>query len=82
MLVAGIVCLMGAVVGGGLKAFQIELPLLQSRGRQAALGSLGVVADRRCVDPEGTAREQRQGVRYPGIARDPVIDAAGRPQAE
>jgi hypothetical protein len=41
-LVAGLACLIGAVVGGGLKAFGIEVPVLASRPRQIALGVLGV----------------------------------------
>lgn len=43
LLTAGIACLMGAIVGGGLKAFSIELPILNSVGRQMALGALGLV---------------------------------------
>ncbi|MGA9567024.1 MAG: hypothetical protein WBS19_15995 [Candidatus Korobacteraceae bacterium] len=43
LLSAGVVCLMGAVLGGGLKALGFELPLLSSVGRQVLLGGLGVV---------------------------------------
>ncbi len=43
MLSAGVVALMAAVIGGGLKAFNIELPVLQSRGVRIALGGLGTV---------------------------------------
>jgi hypothetical protein len=38
---AGIVCLVGAVVGGGLKLFGAELPFV-TLGRQVLLGVLGV----------------------------------------
>ena len=41
LLTAGIVCLIAAIIGGGLKAFNIEMPLLQSLKRQIALGILG-----------------------------------------
>lgn len=41
-LIAGLACVIGAIVGGGLKAFGIELPLVNSRIRQAVLGLLGV----------------------------------------
>jgi hypothetical protein len=41
-LVAGIACLIAAVVGGGLKAFGIEIPILKSGARQFGLGVLGV----------------------------------------
>lgn len=43
LLSAGIACLIAAIVGGGLKAFGIEIPLLQSLTRQIILGVLGVV---------------------------------------
>jgi hypothetical protein len=43
LLGAGLGCIVAAVVGGGLKAFGIEFPLLTSRRRQAALGTLGVL---------------------------------------
>jgi hypothetical protein len=42
LLTAGVVALMAAVIGGGLRAFQIEVPVLQSRGVRVALGALGV----------------------------------------
>lgn len=42
-LVAGLACLIAAVVGGGLKAFAIEVPVLASLGRQIALGVLGLI---------------------------------------
>lgn len=43
LLSAGLACLMAAIIGGGLKAFGIEIPLLQSLARQLILGALGVV---------------------------------------
>jgi hypothetical protein len=43
LLTAGVACLIGALVRGGLKAFGVELPLIQSRLRQAALAGLGFV---------------------------------------
>jgi len=42
-LIAGLACLIAAIVGGGLKAFGIEIPLLSSRVRQTVLGLLGVI---------------------------------------
>ena len=38
---AGIACLIAAVVGGGLKAFGLEIPALKSRPRQVLLAALG-----------------------------------------
>ena len=40
---AGLACVIAAVVGGGLKAFGIELPVLGSLARQLLLGGLGVI---------------------------------------
>jgi hypothetical protein len=42
-LISGIACLIAAVVGGGLKAFGIEVPALKSLVRQVVLGVLGAV---------------------------------------
>lgn len=43
MLVAGLVILLAAICGGGLKAAGVEFPLLYSVKRQVALGVLGAV---------------------------------------
>jgi hypothetical protein len=43
LISAGIACLIGAIVGGGLKAFGIEIPLLASVRRQSLLGLLGAL---------------------------------------
>jgi hypothetical protein len=40
---AGIVAIMGAIVGGGLEAFGIEVPVLDSVSRQILLAVVGVV---------------------------------------
>ena len=40
---AGIACIIGTIVGGGLKAFGIELPVLQTLWRQLALAGFGGV---------------------------------------
>ena len=42
-LTVGIACLIAAIVGGGLKAFGIEIPLLKSVPRQLLLGGFGAV---------------------------------------
>lgn len=43
LLTAGVVCIIAAIVGGGLKAFGAEVPALASVRRQLLLGSSGVV---------------------------------------
>jgi hypothetical protein len=42
-LSAGLACVIAAVVGGGLKAFGIQIPVLQSLTRQVVLGLLGAI---------------------------------------
>jgi hypothetical protein len=39
----GIVCVIGAIVGGGLKAAGAEIPVITSGRRQVLLGAVGVV---------------------------------------
>lgn len=42
-LTLGIVCVIAAVVGGGLKLLGIEIPPINSLPRQLALGAMGIV---------------------------------------
>jgi hypothetical protein len=42
LLTAGLACIIAAVVGGGLEAFGIKIPLLNSTRRKAALALLGL----------------------------------------
>jgi hypothetical protein len=43
LITAGIACIIAAIVGGGLKAFAIEIRVLDSVRRQAMLGAFGVL---------------------------------------
>jgi hypothetical protein len=43
LITAGIACLIAAIVGGGLKAFGIEIPQFASVRRQMLLGALGML---------------------------------------
>jgi hypothetical protein len=43
LLTTGLVCVIAAIVGGGLKAFGLELPILRSGGRQGLLATLGII---------------------------------------
>lgn len=43
LLTTGLVCLLAAIVGGGLKGLGFEFPVLSSLRRQLLLGILGVV---------------------------------------
>ena len=43
LLTTGLACLIAAIVGGGLKAFGIEIPILRSGKRQLALAGLGFI---------------------------------------
>lgn len=42
LLTVGLACIMAAIVGGGLKAFQIEIPALRSLTRQVMLATFGL----------------------------------------
>lgn len=42
LLTAGVVALLAAVIGGGLKAFNIEMPVLTSARVRVAVGTLGI----------------------------------------
>ncbi len=43
LLTVGLACVVAAIVGGGLKAFNIELPGVASLGRQVLLGGFGLL---------------------------------------
>jgi hypothetical protein len=43
VLIAGVVCVIAAIVGGGLEAFGIQMPILKNRSRQLSLGAFGIV---------------------------------------
>ena len=53
LLGVGIACVIAAIVGGGLKAFGLEIPLVNSVKRQTLLGLLGVVLTVVAVRPDG-----------------------------
>jgi hypothetical protein len=42
-VIAGVVCIIASIVGGGLKAFGVEMPLLNSAPRQIILGIVGII---------------------------------------
>jgi hypothetical protein len=42
LVTLGILCLIAAIVGGGLSGFGVQLPLLESVRRQFLLGALGI----------------------------------------
>jgi hypothetical protein len=43
LLTAGLVCVIGAIIGGGFKAFGIEVPIIPSLRRQTGLALIGVL---------------------------------------
>lgn len=43
LFLAGFACIIAAAVGGGFKAFGIEIPVLNSKVRQIVLGLIGIV---------------------------------------
>jgi hypothetical protein len=73
LLTTGVVCILAAIVGGGLKAFGIELPVLQSWGRQAILALFGLILVWSAISPppprevELFSTKNDAGVSAPGI---------------
>jgi hypothetical protein len=55
-LSTGLACIIAAIIGGGLKAFQIELPALHSVRRQWLLGTFGVILIIVSVGKEAVSR--------------------------
>jgi len=43
LLTGGIACIIAAILGGGLKAFGFEIPVIDSFGKQVLLGGFGVL---------------------------------------
>lgn len=43
LILLGLACLIAALVGGGLNAFGVEIPVLKSVARQIGLGLLGLI---------------------------------------
>jgi hypothetical protein len=43
LLTTGLACMIAAIVGGGLRAFGVEIPLLQSAKRQGLLAGFGLI---------------------------------------
>jgi hypothetical protein len=61
-LIAGLASVIAAVVGGGLKAFGIEIPVLSSRTRQTILGLLGVILIGAAILNQGPSRSDQDCV--------------------
>lgn len=77
MLVAGgVAAILGALVGGGLKAFGVELPILASLQRQVVLGltGLGLIVAGLLVRPAAVAAPE---VAAPAPEAAPQVAAAG-----
>lgn len=79
MLVAGgVAAILGALVGGGLKAFGVELPILASLKRQVVLGltGLGLIVAGLLVRPAAVAEPE---VAAPAPEAAPAVSAAAGP---
>jgi hypothetical protein len=67
LVTAGVVCLIAAVIGGRLKAFNIDIPPLESRGVRLTLGLLGIAFVAAAVvfrDGNGGSRGNEAETRY------------------
>lgn len=89
LVTAGVVCLIAAVIGGRLKAFNIDIPPLESRGVRLTLGLLGIAFlaaavvlrddGRGATRNEAEARYQRQVVGTCNAVRT-IASEFGTPQ--
>ena len=60
-LAAGIACLIAGLVGGGLKIFGIEVPVLKSVPRQVAVSTLGIILiGTAFLVPDGEKRQNKE----------------------
>ncbi len=87
LLIIGVVCILAAIVGGGLKALGIELPSLQSRGRQAILAIFGLILVVAANYAPSPAREvelfdtKNNDCVYADVVCDPGVLATPPPQS-
>jgi hypothetical protein len=51
-LVLGIACVVVAIVGGGLRVFSVDVPLISSSKRQVLLGLFGLILISPVVNPD------------------------------
>lgn len=77
LITAGIACIVGAIVGGGLKAFAIEIPALHSGTRQIALGGFGVILLAASLPLNGWLPGAAQGPAAAGPEASPTPAGAG-----
>lgn len=61
LLGVGIACVIAAIVGGGLKAFGLELPIVNSVKRQTLLGLFGLALTVAAVIPNGFTLLENEG---------------------
>jgi hypothetical protein len=77
LLSAGIACVVAAVVGGGCKAFGIEIPGIKSVSRQVLLGLVGIaliVLSRSPFSPSFSQGSQSNSTQAIGTDKLPVSD--------
>lgn len=79
LITAGIACIMAAIVGGGLKAFAIEIPVLASPRRQLALGAFGVLLVAAGLQQRGFFGSADQSAPDVATAGEPATTATPTP---
>jgi hypothetical protein len=68
----GAVCIVAAIIGGGLKALQVEMPVIQSRKRQGLLAVFGVVLMLLALIPTGAADSEASNNRNTSLVAAPI----------
>jgi hypothetical protein len=72
LLTTGLACVIAAIVGGGLKAFGMELPILRSLPRQVLLGAVRIALIAWGSLPIHTMKEERDKVPPVPVTHEPT----------
>lgn len=68
LIIMGIGCIVAAIIGGGFRFFEMEIPLINSIKRQILLGLFGLVLISPTVNPNGLTHFKYD--RYARVAVD------------
>jgi hypothetical protein len=75
LIYTGIACIIAAIIGGGLKAFQIEMPVFSSIKRQIALGIFGGILILAGYWPKQTSLADTSSERTEEMNKDNSFDS-------
>jgi hypothetical protein len=83
LVLVGVACVLGAIVGGGLSAFGIALPLISSIARQVglAMAGLALIAWGTFMTPRGEGTSAPPTAATPAPVTPPTPSGSGVPKA-